>query len=386
MCVGGRQPIKAPKIDESIKEVPPDVEKVEEAVYVEEPKPGTSQFLHPNAGLDIIVEETSDLSDIENSRVHKMSQMPQPVRKKKRGNILQRIFHGKQEPTECVLVDAKIVPSLTAPEECRSVCTTDIVDREMDVEVVNVETMSDSSDSDSDEAPEDAVIESQDIPSVDNNNNDPLLDGENALVKNASSDSNQTFIYIDDADEYCDTDYLHEKEADEIAGCEVDDENVLLNNIGGDQQQIQDVYVEDGDAEQSPSETEENLTIDDHSGAPPHGDAGETMKGPETEVGEIVSGKSVLLKYLQENSANIEADAVIMAKVEQNVNVDENVKIAAAENEHVSQVPPRSDSENDEIRTEFGKIEMEIEQLQEDLRLLGKRRWRVSISTYYICI
>ncbi|XP_039446084.1 uncharacterized protein LOC120425567 isoform X3 [Culex pipiens pallens] len=104
---------------------------------------GNSQLLRP---LDVITEENSDVSDCENREPTPKPDLcfpkPKPRYKKpKSKNLLKNLL--RQEPTTCVLVDAKIAE--TAPEEYRSVCTTEVVPEQiLEVEVIDLGSNSSS--------------------------------------------------------------------------------------------------------------------------------------------------------------------------------------------------------------------------------------------------
>lgn len=104
---------------------------------------GNSQLLRP---LDVITEENSDVSDCENREPTPKPDLcfprPKPRYKKpKSKNLLKNLL--RQEPTTCVLVDAKIAEA--APEEYRSVCTTEVVPEQiLEVEVIDLGSNSSS--------------------------------------------------------------------------------------------------------------------------------------------------------------------------------------------------------------------------------------------------
>nr|XP_029733495.1 uncharacterized protein LOC109398403 isoform X13 [Aedes albopictus] len=136
----------------SIVELPPDYRGESSRVYdialdkQHSPSPSSSShFLRP---LDVITEESSDISDSENRPLPPKPDLcfPRPkarFKKAKSRNLLKSLLQPKQEQTTCVLVDAKIAES--APEEYRSVCTTEVVPEEiLEVEVIDLGSNSSS--------------------------------------------------------------------------------------------------------------------------------------------------------------------------------------------------------------------------------------------------
>ncbi|XP_062540597.1 uncharacterized protein LOC134208741 isoform X3 [Armigeres subalbatus] len=136
----------------SIIEVPPDYRGESSRIYEialdaqHNSSPScNSNLLRP---LDVITEETSDVSDTENRAppLKKDLCFPRPkarFKKAKSRNLLKTLLQPKQEQTTCVLVDAKIAESST--EEYRSVCTTEVVPEEiLEVEVIDLGSNSSS--------------------------------------------------------------------------------------------------------------------------------------------------------------------------------------------------------------------------------------------------
>ncbi|XP_053687284.1 myb-like protein P [Sabethes cyaneus] len=135
----------------TIVEVPPDSEGESSRTLDTENQPisgpssSTQHLLRP---LDIITEETSDVSDSENRPPPPKPDLcfPRPkarFNKAKSRNFLKSLLQGKQEPTTCVLVDAKIAEA--CPEEYRSVCTTEVVPEEiLEVEIIDLGSNSSS--------------------------------------------------------------------------------------------------------------------------------------------------------------------------------------------------------------------------------------------------
>ncbi|XP_021696684.1 uncharacterized protein LOC5576943 isoform X2 [Aedes aegypti] len=136
----------------SIIEVPPDYRGESSRVYDialdKQHSPSPSSSSHLLRPLDVITEETSDISDSENRPVPLKPDLcfPRPkarFKKAKSRNLLKSLLQPKQEQTTCVLVDAKIAES--APEEYRSVCTTEVVPEEiLEVEVIDLGSNSSS--------------------------------------------------------------------------------------------------------------------------------------------------------------------------------------------------------------------------------------------------
>lgn len=136
----------------SIIEVPPDYRGESSRVYDialdKQHSPSPSSSSHLLRPLDVITEETSDISDSENRPVPLKPDLcfPRPkarFKKAKSRNLLKSLLQPKQEQTTCVLVDAKIAES--APEEYRSFCTTEVVPEEiLEVEVIDLGSNSSS--------------------------------------------------------------------------------------------------------------------------------------------------------------------------------------------------------------------------------------------------
>ncbi|XP_065086416.1 uncharacterized protein CAP isoform X8 [Ochlerotatus camptorhynchus] len=160
----------------SIIEVPPDYRGESSRVYDialdKQHSPSPSSSSHHQRPLDVIAEESSDVSDSENRPSPPKPDLcfPRPkarFKKAKSRNLLKTLLQPKQEQTTCVLVDAKIAES--APEEYRSVCTTEVVPEEiLEVEVIDLGSnsssladLTDIEDLDEDQSP---VSESQPAP------------------------------------------------------------------------------------------------------------------------------------------------------------------------------------------------------------------------------
>ncbi|XP_055535615.1 uncharacterized protein LOC129724619 isoform X4 [Wyeomyia smithii] len=129
----------------TIVEVPPDSEGESNPPPNSSPSSSPPQLLRP---LDIITEETSDVSDSENRPPPPKPDLcfPRPkvrFNKAKSRNFLKSLLQGKQEPTTCFLVDTKIAEACT--EEYRSVCTTEVVPEEiLEVEIIDLGSNSSS--------------------------------------------------------------------------------------------------------------------------------------------------------------------------------------------------------------------------------------------------
>ncbi|XP_058833477.1 uncharacterized protein LOC131691248 isoform X5 [Topomyia yanbarensis] len=135
----------------TIVEVPPDCSEDtgQSTSRHHSPSPGSSShLLRP---LDIITEETSDVSDSENRPPSPKPDLcfprPKPPRFKKatsRKLPPENYLQGKQEQTVCVLVDAKIQDTSTM-DEYRSICKTETVPEEiLEVEIIDLGSNSSS--------------------------------------------------------------------------------------------------------------------------------------------------------------------------------------------------------------------------------------------------
>ncbi|XP_058460022.1 uncharacterized protein LOC131435823 isoform X2 [Malaya genurostris] len=158
--------------------------------------PSPSSSGHHLRPLDIITEETSDVSDTENRPPSPKPDLcfPRPKPRFKKNNIPRKTkldnnyLQGKQEPTVCVLVDAKIQE--TSPiDEYRSICTTETVPEEiLEVEIIdlgsNSSSLADLTDDGAFDEPACLVSSSNDTHDSDTdaiNNNDQQLGSSDAI-------------------------------------------------------------------------------------------------------------------------------------------------------------------------------------------------------------
>ncbi|XP_055603740.1 uncharacterized protein LOC129751970 [Uranotaenia lowii] len=186
----------------SIVEVPADFRGEPSRIYEislekqHSPSPSSSSSSHLlRPPLDVITEENSDVSDSENRTTPKPDlcfPRPKPrFKKAKSRNLLKNLFQVKQEPTTCVLVDAKI--SESSPEEYRSICTTEVVPEEiLEVEVIDLGSNSSSLEDLTDlDGGEDVASKHHHIADIDE---DKIINSDNRNDSNNNEDQSAKFV------------------------------------------------------------------------------------------------------------------------------------------------------------------------------------------------